>query len=81
VIADVMSKKYPDKKDELDRIAEENANSRVSLGVHFVSDVEAGKQFAEKLISRYNESAEEEVTKKQISYKDLPAPVYGLEAY
>ena len=81
VIADVMSKKHPDKKDELNRIAEENANSRVSLGVHFVSDVEAGKQFAEKLISRYNESEEEEVTKKQISYKDLPAPVYGLEAY
>ena len=81
LIADVMGKKYPDKKDELMRIAEDNANSRVSLGVHFVSDVEAGRTFADMLIARYNESAEEEVTKKQIKYKDLPAPVYGLEAY
>ena len=81
LIADVMGKKYPDKKDELMRVAEDNANSRVSLGVHFVSDVEAGRTFADMLIARYNESAEEEVTKKQIKYEDLPAPVYGLEAY
>ena len=59
VVAGVLSKKYPQHEKELLRIAEENANSRVSLGVHFVSDVEAGKELADRLLDRYNNNITE----------------------
>ena len=54
VVAGVLAKKYPEHEKELLRIAEDNANSRVSLGVHFVSDVDAGKELADRLLDRYN---------------------------
>lgn len=53
VVAGVLAKKYPQHEKELLKIAEDNANSRVSLGVHFVSDVEAGKELADRLLDRY----------------------------
>ena len=66
----------------LDKVAEDNAQSRISLGVHFPEDVDAGRDFSKQLIDRYitqEPPKEEEV--KQLRYKDLPAPVYGMEGY
>lgn len=80
VIAAIMGKKYPKAQKLLDMIAEKNAISRVQLGVHFMSDIEAGREMADKMIEMYEPSAEEEKT-KQLQYKDLPAHVYGKEAY
>ena len=59
VVAGVLAKKYPQHEKELLKIAEDNANSRVSLGVHFVSDVEAGKELADRLLDRYNNNITE----------------------
>ena len=75
-----MGKKYPKAQKLLDMIAEKNAISRVQLGVHFMSDIEGGREMADKVIERYEPSAEE-VKTKQLQYKDLPAHVYGKEAY
>jgi hypothetical protein len=80
VIAGVMGKKYPEAQKLLDMIAEKNAISRVQLGVHFMSDIEAGREMADRIIEIYEAPVEEE-KRKQLKYKDLPAPVYGKEAY
>jgi len=80
VIASIMGKKYPEAQERLDTIAEKNAISRIELGVHFMSDIKAGRDMADKMIRIYEAPAEEEKT-KQLKYKDLPAPVYGKEAY
>ena len=80
VIAGIMGKKYPEAQKLLDMIAEKNAISRIELGVHFMSDIKAGREMADKMIEMYEAPAEEEKT-KQLKYKDLPAPVYGKEAY
>ena len=80
VIAATMGKKYPEAQDILNMIAEKNAISRVQLGVHFMSDIEAAQKMSEKLVASYEPPAEEEKT-KQLKYKDLPAHVYGKEAY
>ena len=80
VIAAIMGKKYPEAQKLLDMIAEKNAISRIELGVHFTSDIKAGREMADKMIEMYEPPAEEEKT-KQLKYKDLPAPVYGKEAY
>ena len=53
VLAEVLGRKHPEKKNELMRVAQENADSRVSLGVHYPIDVEAGRSFADQLIDRY----------------------------
>ena len=82
VVAEVLSRRHPDKKEALDKVAEDNAQSRISLGVHFPEDVDAGRDFSKQLIDRYitqEPPKEEEV--KQLRYKDLPAPVYGMEGY
>ena len=65
----------------LEKVAEDNSISRVELGVHFMSDVEAGKELAEQLLNKYQPEEELVKPKKQYRYGDLPAPVYGLEAY
>ena len=75
-----MGKKYPEAQERLDTIAEKNAISRIELGVHFMSDIKAGREMADRMIEMYEPPAEEEKT-KQLKYKDLPAPVYGKEAY
>ena len=80
VIAAIMGKKYPEAQKLLDVIADKNAMSRVQLGVHFMRDIEAGREMADKMIEMYEPPAEEEKTKR-LKYKDLPAPVYGKEAY
>ena len=80
VIAAIMGKKYPEAQQLLDMIAEKNAISRIELGVHFMSDIKAGRKMADKMIEMYEPPAEEEKT-KQLKYKDLPAHVYGKEAY
>jgi hypothetical protein len=41
---------------ELDEIANRNADSRVELGVHFPSDVEAGRLLAKELMERFDKS-------------------------
>jgi hypothetical protein len=49
----VLGRRHPEKVNELMRIAQQNADSRVSLGVHYPLDVEAGRDFADQLIARY----------------------------
>lgn len=44
-----LSKKHPDKKDKLEKIAKTIENSRIILGVHYPSDNLFGKQIAEIL--------------------------------
>ena len=80
-IAGILSRKYPQFKKELEKVAEDNSISRVELGVHFMSDVEAGKELAEQLLNKYQPEEELVKPKKQYRYGDLPAPTYGLEAY
>ena len=67
VVAGVLAKKYPEHERELLRIAEDNANSRVSLGVHFVSDVDAGKELADRLLDKYNNITESSDTFKFVA--------------
>ena len=84
VIADVLKRYHPNISQKLDKIANDNAESRVSLGVHFPSDVEAGRIMAQGLIDNLDidKLPEEEMTKKKkFTYADLPAHVYGKEAY
>tara|TARA_R100000234_G_scaffold120109_1_gene105522 strand:- start:5998 stop:6687 length:690 start_codon:yes stop_codon:yes gene_type:complete len=80
-IAGILSRKYPEHKKELDKVANDNAISRVELGVHFMSDVEAGRELAEQLLNKYQPEEELVKPKKKYRYGDLPAPVYGKEAY
>ena len=47
---------YPQVSKELDEIANRNADSRVELGVHFPSDVEAGRLLAKELMNRFDKS-------------------------
>lgn len=61
VIAEVLSRRHPEHKTELMKIANDNAESRVSLGVHFVSDVEAGREFAKQMLERYKEESHENI--------------------
>ena len=84
VIANVLKRYHPNISTKVDKIANENAESRVSLGVHFPSDVEAGRIMAQGLIDNLNTDKlpEEEMSKKKkFTYADLPAHVYGKEAY
>jgi len=67
VVAGVLAKKYPEHERELLRIAEDNANSRVSLGVHFTSDVDAGKELADRLLDKYNNITESSDTFKFVA--------------
>ncbi len=55
VIAAIMGKKYPEAQQLLDMIAEKNAISRIELGVHFMSDIKAGREMADKMIDMYTE--------------------------
>ena len=66
-MAGVLAKKYPEHERELLRIAEDNANSRVSLGVHFTSDVDAGKELADRLLDKYNNITESSDTFKFVA--------------
>ena len=84
IIADVLKRYHPNISKKVDKIAHNNAESRVSLGVHFPSDVDAGRIMARGLIQNLDTEKlpEEEITKsKKFTYADLPAHVYGKEAY
>jgi hypothetical protein len=50
VIASVLSKLHPEHRGEFFSLADRIAKSRVVLGVHFFSDLEAGKKCAEFII-------------------------------
>ena len=50
-----MGKKYPEAQKLLDMIAEKNAISRIELGVHFMSDIKAGREMADKMIEIYED--------------------------
>lgn len=46
-----FAKKYPNKKDELIRLAKLIENSRIILGVHYLSDNAFGRQIAETIVN------------------------------
>ena len=54
VLAEILKMYYPQVSKELDEIANRNADSRVELGVHFPSDVEAGRVLAKELMERFD---------------------------
>lgn len=53
LVAEIISRNYPEKKKELFELAEKTAVGRIKHGVHFPSDIEAGKLLAKKLIKYY----------------------------
>jgi acid phosphatase (class A) len=55
-LAEVLSKKYPKYKKELFDFAKECAENRMKLGVHFPSDIAAGKVLATELLKYYKDS-------------------------
>ena len=82
VVADILSYKYPDKSDILQKFAEKCSNSRIILGVHFPSDevfglqVAAGivkdtkfqnKYFTKKVLSPEMNNLEQEKTQEMFS--------------
>ena len=56
VLAEILKMYYPQVSKELNEIANRNADSRVELGVHFPSDVEAGRLLAKELMERFDKS-------------------------
>jgi len=56
VLAEIIKLYYPQVSKELDEIANRNADSRIELGVHFPSDVEAGRLLAKELMERFDKS-------------------------
>ena len=56
VIAEILKMYYPQVTKEVDEIANRNADSRVELGVHFPSDVEAGRVLAKELMERFDKN-------------------------
>lgn len=53
VFAKVLGNKYPKKQKELNSMAEKIAMSRVQMGLHFPSDIEAGKKVANLIADAY----------------------------
>jgi hypothetical protein len=49
-MAGKLSKKYPELKEDLHKLADRISNTRVEAGVHFPSDIEAGKAIGECLV-------------------------------
>jgi hypothetical protein len=68
-VAEILSRKYPEKKKELFDLAKQISNGRVQMGVHFPSDIEAGKLLAKKILPFYKAS-EELSFKEFFSYLD-----------
>jgi len=54
-IAEWLSSKYPKYKKELYDFAEECSENRMRLGVHFPSDIEAGRLLAKELMKYYKD--------------------------
>lgn len=53
VFTKVLGNKYPKKQKELNSMAEKIAMSRVQMGLHFPSDIEAGKKVANLIADAY----------------------------
>jgi hypothetical protein len=68
-MAEFLSKKFPEKKDELFALADEISRGRLKFGVHFPSDMQAGKILAKKILPFYKTS-EEFSFKEFFSYFD-----------
>jgi hypothetical protein len=54
-LAEVMSRKYPKHKKKLFDYADEVAENRMKAGVHYPSDIRAGKILASKLLNYYKD--------------------------
>lgn len=54
-IAHILSDMYPDLSDDLYKLAQMIADSRIDRGVHFPSDNEAGKKLADILYKRHKD--------------------------
>ena len=52
-LAEVLGERYPDKKDELDKMAAKIAKSRVQMGNHFPSDIEVGEKVGKMIADAY----------------------------
>ena len=55
LLAEILSKKHPKYKNKLFKYAEEVAENRMKGGVHYPSDIRAGKLLAKELINYYKE--------------------------
>ena len=51
-----MSNYYPEKSARFNHIANKNSESRIALGVHFPSDIEAGKILADELYTKLDKT-------------------------
>jgi hypothetical protein len=73
VIAEILKMYYPQVSKELDEIANRNADSRVELGVHFPSDVEAGRLLAKELMDRFDKSQlpEKNLIEETLKYRQF----------
>jgi len=56
LIAAILGEKFPNKINELEKLAKRVAQNRINAGVHFPSDVEAGKLLAKKVFPYYKKS-------------------------
>ena len=54
-LAEIMAKKYPKYREKLFKYAEEVAENRMKGGVHYPSDIRAGKVLAKELMKYYRE--------------------------
>ena len=52
-LAEVLGERYPDKKDELDKMASKISKSRVQMGNHFPSDIEVGEKVGKMIADAY----------------------------
>ena len=52
-LAEVLAERYPDKKEELDKMAFKIANSRLQMGNHFPSDIEVGEKVGKMIADAY----------------------------
>ena len=52
-LAEVLAERYPDKKEELDKMAAKIAKSRVQMGSHFPSDIEVGEKVGKMIADAY----------------------------
>lgn len=68
-VAEILSRKYPEKKKEIFELADQISLGRVQLGVHYPSDIEAGKLLAKKILPYYK-SSDEFSFKEFFSYFD-----------
>lgn len=52
VLADYLARQFPEHRDELDKVADIVAQSRIDRGVHFPSDIEYGKKIADVICKK-----------------------------